>query len=104
MSFWMLTLKLKKSPQQSLSAQALIGGGSQMLTFLPGDTPSEYSTQSGLGVPTGGVASQSVREKLKKAFKLSDSQMEHLVELQRPLFQHLAVVVNLNLCHKYREL
>ena len=76
MSFQMLTWQLKKSPnppQQSLSAQALIGGGSQSLSFMPGDTPSEYSMQSGLGVPTGGVASQSVRDKVKKACKLSDS-------------------------------
>ena len=47
---------------------------------MPDDTPSEYRMQSGLGVPTGGVASQSVREKLKKAFRLSDSQMEHQVD------------------------
>ena len=72
-----------------MANEVLIGGGSQSLSFMPSDIPSEYSMQSGLGVPTRGVASQCVRHQLKKAFKLSDSQMEHLVDMQRPFFSRL---------------
>ena len=66
-----------------MSAQSLIGGGgSQTLSFMPSDSSLELSTQLGLGVASGGVPLQNVRDKLKKAFQLSDSETEHLVDIQ----------------------
>ena len=56
---------------------------------MPSDSPLELSTQLGLGVASGGVPSQNVRDKLKKAFKLSDSETEHIVDMQWPFFSKL---------------
>ena len=53
------------------------------------DSPLELNTQSGLGVASGGVPSQNVRDKLKKAFKLSDSETKHFVDMQWPFFSKL---------------
>ena len=70
--------------------QSLIGGGgSQTLSFMPSDSPLELSTQSGLGVASRGVPSQNVRDKLKKAFKLSDSETEHIVDMQQLFYSKL---------------
>ena len=78
--------KSSENEQQSLSAQALIRG-SQTLSFMPSDSASEFTTQSGLGCP---AASQCIKHQLKKNFNLSDSQTQHLVEIQRPSLVRLS--------------
>ena len=78
--------KSSEDEQQSVSAQALIQG-SQTLSFMPSDSASECTMQSGLGGP---MASQCIKHQLKKNFNLSDSQTQHLVEIQRLFLARLS--------------
>ena len=48
---------------------------------------SECTMQSSFGVA---MASQSIKHQLKNNFNLSDSQTQHLVEIQRPFFARLS--------------